>query len=132
MTRHGEIDIRLDGRIDTYRLGMAEIEELEAAIDMSIFVAQGALAAELPFLRQKQWREIIRLGLVGGGKSRGEAEMRTVEMIEVYGPEQCAPIALRILGAALGKVYGDKPSGEQTAKSNQPASTSPQSTGMQS
>jgi hypothetical protein len=132
MTKHGEIDISLGGKVTTYRLGMAEIEELEELIDMSVFVAMGALAAALPFLKQKQWREIIRLGLVGGGMSRAEADAQTSVMLEEHGPTQCQAIALRVLGAALGKVYGDSPSGEQEAKPNQPASTSPQSTAMPS
>ncbi|MGB3536796.1 MAG: GTA-gp10 family protein [Mesorhizobium sp.] len=127
MSRHGQIDIRLGGKLATYRLGLDEIEELEELIDMSVFVAMGALAAALPFLKQKQWREIIRLGLVGGGMSRAEADARTSVMLDEHGPTQCQAIALRVLGAALGKVYGDSPSGETGAKPNQPASTSPQS-----
>lgn len=130
MTRHGEIDISLDGTVTTYRLGMAEIEELEEILDMSVFVAMGALAASLPFLKQKQWREIIRLGLVGGGMKRAEADAHTAAMIDQYGPVQCQAIALRVLGAALGKVYGDQPTGEQKAKPNQPESTSPLFTAM--
>jgi len=132
MTKHGEIDIRLVGKLSTYRLGLAEIEELEELIDMSVFVAMGALAAALPFLKQKQWREIIRLGLVGGGMKRAEADVQTAVMLDDHGPTQCQAIALRVLGAALGKVYGDNPSGEPKAKSNRPASTSPQSTAMPS
>ncbi|WP_181171965.1 MULTISPECIES: GTA-gp10 family protein [unclassified Mesorhizobium] len=132
MTQHGTIDIRLAGVLTTYRLGMAEIEELEAELDMSIFLAQAALASELPFLRQKQWRHIIRLGLIGAGVERDAADARTSAMIEEYGPVMGQAVALRILGAALGKVYGDAPSGEQTAKSSQPGSTSPPSTGTRS
>jgi len=131
MTRHGEIDINLGGKVTTYRLGMAEIEELEDVLDMSVFVAMGALAAALPFLKQKHWREIIRLGLVGGGMKRAEADAQTAAMIEEHGPVQCQAIALRVLGAALGKVHGDALPGEQEAKPIQPESTSPSSTETQ-
>ncbi len=118
MSGHGAVEIRLADKTRSYRLGLAEIEELEAELDLSIFLIGGALSSELPFLKVGQWKHVIRLGLIGGGMNRADADDLAQAMIEEHGAEMCAPIALRIVAAALGKVHsdgGDAASGEADA-----------------
>ncbi len=134
MSGHGSVEIRLAGKTRSYRLGLAEIEELEAELDLSIFLIGAALSSELPFLKVGQWKHVIRLGLIGGGYERATADDLTQAMIEEHGAEMCVPMALRIVAAALGKVHsegGDATSGEASAPKSD-GSTSAPSTPAQS
>lgn len=114
---HGAVEISLKGKRRTYRLGVAEIEELEATLDLSVFLIAGAIAMELPALRVAQWKHVIRLGLIGGGMNRAKADRLTDTMLEKHGVPQCLVIALRVIGASLTKVHGapESPEGDGEA-----------------
>lgn len=125
----GGIDIRIGEALIPFRLGLAELEDLEDAVDMSVFVLHASLTAELPFAKQKHCREVVRLGLIGGGMGREVADVRAADLIHEGGPKFCAALALSVLSAGLRMVRGDEDdaSGE-TRAARSSDSTSPPST----
>lgn len=130
---HASVDISLNGDVRTYRLPLAQIEELEEQLDMSLFLIAGALSAEIPFLRVGQWKHVLRLGLIGGGLDRASADMLTDAMIEDHGPAMCLSMALRIVGAAVGRVHGDGASalGEGQAPTSSVSTSAPSTQPLQ-
>lgn len=135
MNRHGAIDIEWAGGSHTFRLGLDQIEELEAAVDMSIFVLHAAMSADLPFARVKHYSETIRLGLMGGGMKPIEARMLVRRYVDERPLSESVALGQVILRAAMERVHSatleeDEPGEQQAPKSN--ASTSAPSVAMPS
>lgn len=131
MNRHGAVEIAWAGGEHTFRLGLAEIEELEASTEMSVFFLLTSMAAKIPLARLKHYSETIRLGLIGGGMKPMEARALTTRHVDERPLDESVALAEAILLAALKRVHSseleDQPSGEAGAAETS-ASTSPQST----
>lgn len=125
--RHGATELAFGDGDYTFRLGLAEIEELEEKTDTSVFLLFAATATELPYAKLKQYREVIRLGLIGGGMSPVDAMAMTRKYVDERPLTESVAVAHAVLKASLRQVHGGADLGEgKAAKSN--ASTSPQST----
>ncbi|MCO6386239.1 gene transfer agent family protein [Aliihoeflea sp. 40Bstr573] len=132
MNRHGAIDLTWAGGDHTFRLGMDQIEELEATTEMSIFLLHAAMASEIPMARLKHYSETIRLGLLGGGMKPIEARVLTKRYVDERPLTESVALAQAILRASLERVHSkelEDDLGEQEAASTS-ASTSPQSMQM--
>ncbi|MFC3209200.1 gene transfer agent family protein [Aquamicrobium soli] len=112
----------------TFRLGLAEIEELEASCDMSVFLLHAAVSADLPFAKLKHLTETIRLGLIGGGMVPVSALMLVKRYVEERPLHESVAIAGAILRAAIERVHtsdlGD-PSGEAEAPGSSVSTSAP-------
>lgn len=134
MNRHGAIDVTWAGGDHTFRLGLAEIEELEASTEMSIFLLHAAVASDLPFARVKHYSEAIRLGLIGGGMPPLEARLMTRKYVDERPLDESVALAKVVLAAAMARLHSkeveDAVGEREAAELN--GSTSPLSTGMPS
>lgn len=132
MNRHGAIDLTWAGGDHTFRLGMDQIEELEATTEMSVFLLHAAMASDIPMARLKHYSETIRLGLLGGGMKPLEARVLTKRYVDERPLVESVVLAQAILRASLERVHSkeleDDPGEHPAADSS--ASTSPQSTQM--
>lgn len=128
MNRHGAIDTVWAGGNHTFRLGLDEIEELEATCNMSVFLLCEAAAAAIPLIQLKHCMETIRLGLIGGGMVPVEARVQTRRHVEVRPLTESVGLTEAILRAAIERVHGqeaEEPGETEAAKSD--GSTSPPS-----
>lgn len=119
--RHAAADISWAGGDHTFRLGLSEIEELEASTEMSVFLLLGAVSATLPFARLKHYSETIRLGLIGGGMRPMDAKMMVRKHVDERPLAESVALAEAILTAAVNRVHSEEidPPGEAGApKSN--------------
>lgn len=131
MNRHAAIDLEWAGGSHTFRLGLAEIEELEASVDMSVFLLYAAMSAQLPFARLKHYSETIRLGLMGGGMKPVEARLLVKRYVDERPLAESVALGEVILRAAMERVHApsledDAPGEREAPKSS--GSTSAQST----
>lgn len=118
MSRHGTVDLIWGGGEHTFCLGIAELEELEASADMSVFLLHAAMSSEIPFARVKHYSEVIRLGLIGGGMKPLDARVLTKRYVDERPLVESAALGQSILRAGLERVHGEKmddPSGEAEA-----------------
>lgn len=134
MNRHGAIEITWAGGDHTFRLGLDEVEELEAATDTSIFLLHSSMTSATPFAKLKTYSETIRVGLIGGGMSPVEARLMVRRFVDQRPLVESVALAAVIIRAGLERVHTnevDAPSGEaQTVEPN--GSTSPSSEEMPS
>lgn len=114
-----------DGKY-AFRLGVSEIDELEASADTSVFVLYGSTGTDLPFIRFKQTREVIRLGLIGGGMSPVDAMAKVARYCDERPLHESVVAANQILRAALRLPHGAQIPGEAPAAGSN-GSTSPPS-----
>lgn len=131
MSRHGAIEQPFGDGDHTFRLGLAEIEELERKRDLSIFEIVERL--RLRQCRLSDISEVLRIGLVGGGMPPVEALALVRRYVDERPIDESRDIAYAVGLAALMRVHSNEletPPGEaEAAKSS--VSTSPQSTEMQ-
>ncbi|WP_421912729.1 gene transfer agent family protein [Mesorhizobium sp.] len=135
MNRHGAIDLDWAGGTHTFRLGLGEIEELEAGVDMSVFLLHAAMSAQVPFSRLKHYSETIRLGLIGGGMKPIEARVLVKRYVDERPLSESVALGQVILRAAMERVHSEsledgEPGEQQAPRSN--ASTSAPSGAMPS
>lgn len=131
MSRHGAIEVDWSGGEHTFRLGLSEIEELEAACDMSVFLLYAAMSTEVPFARMKHYSETIRLGLIGGGMKPIDAKALVRRYVDERPLSESVALGEVILKAALERVHSDEvdqASGEADAPKTSKGSTSGPST----
>lgn len=131
MSRHGAVELAWGGGEHTFRLGLAEIEELEAACDMSVFLLYAAMGTDLPFARMKHYSETIRLGLIGGGMKPIDARVLVRRYVDERPLAESVAVGQAVLRAALERVHSDevdRPSGEAAAPKTSGGSTSGPST----
>ncbi|MEZ0169930.1 gene transfer agent family protein [Microvirga sp. TS319] len=71
MSRNGHIDLEFAGRIRRFRLAIGELEELQEATGVGpVVLLQRFFADEHSFV---DVREVLRIGLMGGGEEAPEA-----------------------------------------------------------
>ncbi|WP_292226355.1 gene transfer agent family protein [Mesorhizobium sp.] len=129
MNRHGAIDLDWAGGSHTFRLGLAEIEELEATVDMSVFLLYAAMNAQVPFARLKHYSETIRLGLTGGGMKPVEARLLVKRYVDERPLAESVALGEVILRAAMERVHApsleDDSPGELTAPKSSDSTSAP-------
>lgn len=127
MNRHAAIDLDWAGGSHTFRLGLAEIEELEAAVDMSVFLLHAAMAAPVPFARLRHYSETIRLGLIGGGMVPVEARLLVGRYVDERPLAESVALGQVVLRAAMERVYTseEEPPGERTAPRSSDSTSAP-------
>lgn len=129
MSRHAELTTDWADGTYTFRLGLDELEELEAKFDKSIF-------AIVDDLRERRARSteifhVIRIGLVGGGMKPVDALARVRRYVDSRDLNENCDVAYAIALQGLARVHGSEleriSEGEGVAATSD-VSTSPQST----
>lgn len=129
MSRHAAIELDWADGTYTFRLGLAEIEELERKRDLSIFEIAKRLSPEVRQARSTDISETLRLGLVGGGMKPVDALAKVRKYVDERPLDENRDTAYAIALAGLMRVHSnevEKPSGEALAARSS-ASTSPPS-----
>jgi hypothetical protein len=128
MRQRAAIELPFGDKDHTFRLGLSEIEELETACDMSVFLLHSAATAPLPFARLKHLSETIRLGLIGGGMAPVAALILVKRYVDERPLHESVAIAGAILRAAIERVHtsdlGDL-SGEAEAPESNGSTSAP-------
>jgi len=108
MSRHGAVEFDWADGTHSFRLGLREIEELEAKRDCSLFMLLRRMDPRLPDARLADIIEVLRLGLIGGGMD----PLTALALVKRYADER--PIeenrdaAYAVLIAGMARVHGDK------------------------
>lgn len=133
MSRHAEVILDWADGTHVFRLGLAEIEELEDKFDRSIFDVAMRLGER--HARILEISEVLRIGLIGGGRMEPIDALALVRRYVDERPiEENRDAAYAVVLAGLARVHGDvvkEPSGKPTAAESSSASTSPPSTEAQ-
>lgn len=114
----------------TFRLGLAEIEEIERKFDKSLFV----LASDLRLRTAKAIEivDVLRVGLIGGGTKPAQALALVRRYVDERPLEENRDAAYAVVLAGLTRVHAsgerDDEPGEADAAGSPNGSTSPQST----
>jgi hypothetical protein len=131
VSRHGAVELDWADSTYTFRLGLAEIEELEEKRDTSIFTLAARLSPEIRAPRLADMREVLRLGLIGGGAKPVDALALVRRYLEERPLDESRDVAYSVALAAVARVHpkelGDDESGEAAA-AEPSGSTSPPST----
>ena len=123
MSRFGQITTDWGDAEYTFRLGLGELEELEAKFDKSIFVLVNLFRTRTA--KSTEILETLRIGLIGGGMSAPNA----LALKRRYGDErpleESRDVAYAVAMAALARVHGDELKPEKRkAPRNRKGSTS--------
>ncbi|WP_309086466.1 gene transfer agent family protein [Chelativorans sp.] len=125
MRQHGAIELAWNGGEHTFRLGLAEIEELERECEMSVFLLYSAVSDKVPFAHLKHYSAVIRLGLVGGGMAPVEARAEVRRNVDERPLVESVVLAQVILRAALERVHSKEmetaPGEAEAPKSEDPS-----------
>lgn len=130
MNRHGAIDLDWGDGTYCFRLGLSQIEELEARRDLGIFQLAQRLRPDVRQARSSDIVETIRLGLIGGGMPPVDALAKVRKYVDERPLDENRDTAYAIVLAGLARVHSkelEQPSGEAPAAETS-ASTSPPST----
>lgn len=133
MSIHGTITFEWGGEEHTFRLGLKEVRELQDNPRVGIGPLALYRRIESGDWRVDDCREVIRVGLIGGGMKPDLALTKVKRYVDDFAAVDSVPPALTILGAFL---VGDpfEPVGKTTAagdaKEATAASPSPQSTDL--
>ena len=133
MSRHAAIEQDWADGTYTFRLGLAEIEELERKRDLGIFELAKRLSPEVRQARSTDITETLRLGLIGGGMTPVDALAKVRKYVDERPLDENRDIAYAVVLAGLMRLHSnemEKPLGEQKrrGRARKGASTSPQST----
>lgn len=128
MSQHGLITLDFgDGAYD-FRLSLAGIEELEAKTEVSIYLIADKLRMKLA--RLVEMREVIRIGLIGGGTKPADALALVRRYLDERPLEETRDVALAVVLAGLARIHSDSLKKETADTSDtegkQSASTLPQ------
>jgi hypothetical protein len=128
MNRHAAIELDWADGTHTFRLGLAELEELEDKRDQSIFTLATRLSPGVRSARSKDIIEVLRIGLIGGGLKPVEALALVRRYVDERSLDENRDVAYAVTLAAISRVYGEeiKPPGEAPAAGST-VSTSPPS-----
>lgn len=130
-SRHGSAEIDWADGTHTFRLGLAEIEELERKRDKGIFQITQQLQDRT--CRLSDISEVLRIGLVGGGMQPVDALALVRRYVDERPIEESRDVAYAVCLAGLMRLHTnetEKPPGE--AEAAKPAgSTSPPSEAAQ-
>jgi hypothetical protein len=129
MNRHAAVELDFADGTFTFRLGLGEIEELEAKRDLSLFAIARRLHPDRRDSRLADLSEVLRLGLIGGGMSPIDALAKVRRYVDERPIDESRDIAYAVVLAGLSRVRSkeiEAESGEaDAAKTN--GSTSPRS-----
>jgi hypothetical protein len=128
MSRHGAVELDWADGTFTFRLGLDQIEELEEKRDLSLFILARRLSPAERDARLADIREVLRLGLVGGGMKPVDALVKVRKYADERPVDENRDIAYAVVLAGLARVNSleiDQPGGADAAKTS--ASTSPRS-----
>jgi len=133
MSRHGAVELDWADGTYTFRLGLSEIEEVEEKRDLSLFALARRLSPAERDARFADVREVLRLGLIGGGMKPVNALAKVRRYIDERPFDENRDVAYAVVLAGLARVNSieARPSGEADAAETS-ASTSPQSGQTQS
>jgi hypothetical protein len=133
MSRHGAAELDWADGTYTFRLGLAEIEEIEEKRDLSLFAMARRLSPAERDARLADIREVLRLGLIGGGMKPVDALTKVRKYVDERPLDENRDIAYAVVLAGLARVNSAEapPSGEADAAETN-VSTSPQSEATQS
>ena len=127
---HGEITFVWGDRPHTFRLGLDQLEELEAKCGRSVFSVAERLQPSSRAATSGEIREVLRLGLIGGGTPPADAFIKVRQYVDQRPLDENRDAALAVVLAGLARVHSselDPPPGEAEAAETS-ASTSPPST----
>lgn len=114
MIRHGSITTNWGDGSHDFRLGLAEIEEIEAKCDKSLFVIAAELRGRMAKLAEI--REVLRCGLIGGGMAPVAALTLVRRYLDERPMVESVATAYAVAVAGLARVHGDElQSGEAEA-----------------
>lgn len=106
MSRHGEITLAWGDGEHLFRLGYGELRQLQEACDAGpAFVAQRLIGNSW---RVEDVRETLRLGLIGGGMTQGEALDKVRRFVEAAPYRENCIYAYAVINAALAGVTDEK------------------------
>jgi len=122
MNRHAAIELDWADGKHTFRLGLDELEELEQKLDTSLFALARRLHPDVPNARTKDIVEILRIGLIGGGKDPATAFALVRRYVDERPIEENRDMAYAVVLAGLARVHpapeDDAPGEAPAAKSN--------------
>lgn len=133
MSRHGAAELDWADGTYTFRLGLAEIEEIEEKRNLSLFAMARRLSPVERDARLADIREVLRLGLIGGGMKPADALTKVRKYVDERPLDENRDIAYAVVLAGLARVNSAEapPSGEADAAETN-VSTSPQFEATQS
>jgi hypothetical protein len=133
MSRYGAVELDWADGTYTFRLGLAEMEEIEEKRDLALSVLSRRLSPAYREARLADIREVLRLGLIGGGMKPVDALTKVRRYIDERPVDENRDVAYAVVLAGLARVHSaeNPPSGEADAAETS-ASTSPQSEPAQS
>lgn len=132
MHRHGQVTLDWADGTYTFRLGLAELEELEEKFDRSIFVIAQNLGMRTA--RSTEILHVLRAGLIGGGMDPAEALRKVRRHVDERPLDDNRDTAYAVALQAISRVHSselekDDSSGEGEAPETDPSgSTSAPST----
>lgn len=118
--RHGAVELAFGDGEYTFRLGLAEIEELEEKRDASLFALHLRLHPEVRDARLRDISETIRIGLIGGGLAPVEALAKTRRYVDERPIDESRDVAYAIVAAALARVHPDQLEAPQSGEAQAP------------
>lgn len=130
MSRHGAAELDWADGTYTFRLGLAQLEELEEKRDLSIFTLAARLSPNVRAARVADISETLRIGLIGGGMTPVDALALVRRYVDERPLDESRDVAYSVTLAAIARVHpGDLGDESGEAPAVEPSgSTSPQST----
>lgn len=126
MNRHGAVELDFGDGTYTFRLGLKDMDELEAKTGLGIFEIMDALDPKARSARSSLIAETIRIGLIGGGMPPVEALSKVRRYCDERPLTESLFIAYAVAVATITRVAGEdkgSPSGEfDPVKSDAPIS----------
>lgn len=121
MSRHAELVIDWADGTYTFRLGLMELERIEAKFDESIFVITEKL--RLRTAKSSEISEVLREGLIGGGMKPVEALTKVRQYVDERPLDENRDAAYAVALQGLMRVHSSEmetPPGEgEAAKSSE-------------
>ena len=128
MSRHGAAELDWADGTYTFRLGLAEIEELEEKRDLSLFALARRLSPAERDARLADIREVLRLGLVGGGMKPVDALTKVRKYADERPIDENRDTAYAVVLAGLTRIStAEAPQSGEGKAAKTSSSTSPRS-----
>lgn len=117
MSRHAAVDQAFGDAVYTFRLGLDQLKELERKVDRGIYEIADRL--RLRTCQTIEIREVLRIGLIGGGTKPVDALALVRRYVDERPIEENRDLAYAVALAALLRVHSNEadetPSGEAEA-----------------
>jgi len=107
VSRSATVDLAFGDDEHRFRLAIGQLEELQEKTGVSPFTLLARLVAMQPMVRDA--REVIRIGLIGGGMAPAAALALTRRYADERPMAESIPAATTILSAALFGVADEEP-----------------------